>query len=610
MKLFPFILTALTAVSVESSTLLAQDTTCHSLVVRIEPLYNPGNVDTDLVRAQIFARPSGANDRVFMVFGQADLPLSISSDNLAYNHTPAGFTNEFNGSSTQSLEGPEYVNDSYVTLGQFGPTPTDGSGTSAIVETDFFPIGSEGTQTASDFLRSVFHTGSSSSTSSFYYDGAVEFGWGIASSSEPSLGANSMPDTEGLVALAQITLPENSSLSGTLNFKVQPNGNSNLPAEVATISFDIPAITENQVFQFENAGGGIAGCTDESACNFNELACLDDESCEYVSCIGCTDESACNFNPDATVDDTCEYNSCAGCTDEDACNYDSTALIDDASCVFPGCTNGCACNYNPNACIDDGSCEYADALGNCGGDCSSDMDGDDICDDEDDCVGMLDSCGICNGPGAIYDCGCSDIPEGDCDCDGNQPDAIGACGGDCLADADGNGICDADEVLGCTVEEACNYDENATLNDGSCDFLACLVFGCTNNSACNYDVEATVDDGSCKELDNCGVCGGLGEAFQCGCANIPVGDCDCDGNQLDALGVCGGVCLADNDGDGLCDADQGCTYSDAANYNDQATVDDGSCEWNNTCPADLNGDGFIQLNDLLDLLGDYNSACP
>ena len=24
--------------------------------------------------------------------------------------------------------------------------------------------------------------------------------------------------------------------------------------------------------------------------------------------------------------------------------------------------------------------------------------------------------------GAIYECGCADIPEGDCDCDGNQPD--------------------------------------------------------------------------------------------------------------------------------------------------------------------------------------------
>ena len=36
------------------------------------------------------------------------------------------------------------------------------------------------------------------------------------------------------------------------------------------------------------------------------------------------------------------------------------------------------------------------------------MDG--ICDDVDDCVGELDACGICNGPGEMYECGCSDIP--------------------------------------------------------------------------------------------------------------------------------------------------------------------------------------------------------
>ena len=34
--------------------------------------------------------------------------------------------------------------------------------------------------------------------------------------------------------------------------------------------------------------------------------------------------------------------------------------------------------------------------------------------------------------GAIYECGCADIPEGDCDCDGNQLDALGECGGDVL----------------------------------------------------------------------------------------------------------------------------------------------------------------------------------
>jgi hypothetical protein len=60
----------------------------------------------------------------------------------------------------------------------------------------------------------------------------------------------------------------------------------------------------------------------------------------------------------------------------------------------------------------------------------------------DACVGALDACGICNGPGAIYACGCTAIPAGDCDCDGNELDALGVCGGACAADADGDGTCD------------------------------------------------------------------------------------------------------------------------------------------------------------------------
>ena len=129
----------------------------------------------------------------------------------------------------------------------------------------------------------------------------------------------------------------------------------------------------------------------------------------------------------------------------------------------------------------------------CGGDpAAADADSDGICDDVDDCVGQLDDCGICNGPGAIYDCGCSGIPAGDCDCDGNQLDALGNCGGDCAADADSDGICD--------------------------------------------DVDDCVG-----QLDDCGICNGPGAIYDCGCSGIPAGDCDCDGNQLDALGNCGGI---------------------------------------------------------------------
>ena len=55
-----------------------------------------------------------------------------------------------------------------------------------------------------------------------------------------------------------------------------------------------------------------------------------------------------------------------------------------------------ACNY---AASPSEPCAYLDVLGACGGGCEGDGDGDGICDDEDDCVGVVDECGVCNGPG-------------------------------------------------------------------------------------------------------------------------------------------------------------------------------------------------------------------
>ena len=217
-------------------------------------------------------------------------------------------------------------------------------------------------------------------------------------------------------------------------------------------------------------------------------------------------------------------------------------------CNGPGAIYECGCSDIPEGdCDCDGN--QLDVVGECGGDCTTDEDGDGICDDVDPCVGELDACGVCNGPGEIYECGCADIPEGDCDCDGNQLDALGVCGGDCEADDNGNGLCDADETM-----------------------------GCTDASACNYDADATFDDGSCAELDECGVCGGPGAVYECGCADIPEGDCDCDGNQDDAIGVCGGSCLEDVNDNDICDTDeQGCTDPTNPNYDPNAAFDDGSC---------------------------------
>ena len=55
-----------------------------------------------------------------------------------------------------------------------------------------------------------------------------------------------------------------------------------------------------------------------------------------------------------------------------------------------------ACNY---AASPTEPCGFIDVLGECGGGCEGDGDGDGICDDEDDCVGVVDECGVCNGPG-------------------------------------------------------------------------------------------------------------------------------------------------------------------------------------------------------------------
>jgi len=144
-----------------------------------------------------------------------------------------------------------------------------------------------------------------------------------------------------------------------------------------------------------------------------------------------------------------------GCTDPAACNYDSSATLDDGSCASFD-----ACGVCGGAGIPEGDCDcfgnQLDALGVCGGECSEDADADGICDDADECVGTLDACGVCNGPGAIYACGCSEVPSGDCDCDGNQLDACGVCGGD------------GSSCVGCMDSAASNYNADATTDNGSC----------------------------------------------------------------------------------------------------------------------------------------------
>ena len=51
-------------------------------------------------------------------------------------------------------------------------------------------------------------------------------------------------------------------------------------------------------------------------------------------------------------------------------------------------------------------------------------------------------------------------------------------------------------VFGCMDRQADNYNPNANVDNGSCEYL-----GCTDPLAINYDETANVDDGTCVYED-------------------------------------------------------------------------------------------------------------
>ena len=98
---------------------------------------------------------------------------------------------------------------------------------------------------------------------------------------------------------------------------------------------------------------------------------------------------------------------------------------------------------------------------------------------------------------------------------------------------------------GCTNPTACNFNAEAQVDDGSC-----ISAGCTDSYACNFHADAACDDGSCD--------------YSC----CPGPGCCLDGQHWD--------------------------------------WDLSGCVITN--PADINLDGCVQLNDLLDLLTAYGNC--
>ena len=116
-----------------------------------------------------------------------------------------------------------------------------------------------------------------------------------------------------------------------------------------------------------------------------------------------------------------------------------------------------------------------------------------------------------------------------------QSELVDPCCSDVENDADGDGICESDEVAGCTDESACNYNDLATDEDNSCTYTDGICDSCIDGVVVDNDSD---DDTVCDDDD---ACYGFDDTI----------DSDEDG-LADGCDICPFDAENDADGDGLC----------------------------------------------------------
>lgn len=159
------------------------------------------------------------------------------------------------------------------------------------------------------------------------------------------------------------------------------------------VFFAQPIILNSSAEQVNTAGCNT--CSNPNACNFTQGASALESNCIYPgapcddgnpltsldilneACVcegevvsGCTFNGACNYNPNATIPLPCLFNGDA-CDDNNPDTYNDVLV--NCQCqgqLLPNCTDPEACNFNPDATFDDGNCSYPvtsnfDCDGNC-----------------------------------------------------------------------------------------------------------------------------------------------------------------------------------------------------------------------------------------------------
>ena len=261
-----------------------------------------------------------------------------------------------------------------------------------------------------------------------------------------------------------------------------------------------------------------------------------------------------------------------------------------------GCGDINALNYDMGVLVDDGSCYFG-----------VDEDGD----------GMLDSEGDCDDTNASIYQGAPEIPNDGIDqnCDGS----------------------DFIFIPGCTNSQASNFNPSATVDDGSCLFL--IVFRVDmflNGGAASlvtelgaipgehvsfgvykFEIQAPegeflyryMDDSSIPEINERSIFISSPLSLDIVCFNSLDSCLGCINPEFYEFNpyATSDVLMCETE------AEMGCTYNEALNFDSTANIDDGTCSFaevsDNNCPGDLNLDGTIGADDLLIFLMEWGTIC-
>ena len=542
---------------------------------------------------RIYAQTTNPTDRLLTIIGSQTCPLDISTSTSFYKNSFAS------GNTASSLSEfllpfiPELEYTSFVTIGNVtdasvgipriedptGRVPLAGGSTTII----------NGSTDPLDIWEPTFSAGGNISISGF--NGSS---WFALPGSSNSIGTG----VNNSICIGQFTT--DGDFSFNVNLGIFPEDQGEIPYTNCTspgLGLTYPILD-------------IEGCTDDTACNYNPFATIENNSCvdfdncgvcggDDSTCTGCTELNACNYDSQNTIPapETCDFVTCYGCTNPDACNYVDTATIEDDSCVVLNAGVISLSGQTNTYCVGDGvPDELTVGSGFSEGPnhlyILTSSDGTVLLSQESNLINFEPlQAGVCLITRYTFD--------NDADLTGlntstfsgcfEQTSSIsitknqGGCSDSEAANFQTGVTCSDDQstciysVLGCIDENACNYNPLADEDDNTCLQLdACgncggtETAGCLDSNACNYDPNATCDpNAACLVNDECGVCGGSGIdgcTDDTACNFDPNASCD-DGSCLteDCEGTCGGT------------ATEGCTDSTATNYNPNASCDDGSC---------------------------------